>query len=322
MKKVLLITYRQDNACAERVATAIRDRGGLPVVFDTDQYPTQTGLSLEYAGGNWAHRLHLPERTYDLGAFEAIWYRRVRIGMNLPREMAEDLRTPALEESRKTFQGMLESLDVFQVDRLSRIRYAENKQLQLKVATRLGLSIPRTLVTNDAQSVREFHARHAGGIVAKMQSSFAVYRRGAEHVVFTNQVKPEDLRYCPMTFQEKVSKRVELRITVVGREVFAAQIDSQSSPLAQIDWRRDGVDLIPAWEKHDLPEGIRQRLLALMDAFRLNYGAIDMILTPGGEYVFLEINPVGEFAWLERYPGFPVAHAIARVLLGETTRRN
>ena len=58
-----------------------------------------------------------------------------------------------------------------------------------------------------------------------------------------------------------------------------------------------------------------------MDRLDLNYGAIDIIVTPDGRHVFLEINPVGEFFWLELRPGFAISDAIADVLLGKCARR-
>ena len=161
-----------------------------------------------------------------------------------------------------------------------------------------------------------------------MLSSFAVYdERGREQVVFTNRVREEDLEdlgglsLCPMTFQERVEKRLELRATVVGRRVFTASIDSQTSARAAHDWRRDGVRLVEEWQPYQLPPEAEQPLLALMDYFGLNYGAADFILTPDGRHVFLELNPSGEFFWLEHGPGLPVSQALADVLLGLAPRR-
>jgi glutathione synthase/RimK-type ligase-like ATP-grasp enzyme len=148
-----------------------------------------------------------------------------------------------------------------------------------------------------------------------------------ERVVFTNPVKPEDLedlsglRLCPMTFQEMVPKAMELRVTVVGKEIFSASINSQSSERATHDWRRDGAGLIEDWRRYDLPEDVKVRLLKLMDYFGLNYGAIDIIVTPDDRHIFLEVNPAGEFFWLERFPGLPISRAIAGVLLGLAPRR-
>jgi len=191
----------------------------------------------------------------------------------------------------------------------------------------LGLDTPRTLITNDPEAVRAFARSCERGMITKMLSSFAIYQDDAEKVVFTNPVAVEDLndldglRLCPMTFQEQVSKRLELRITVVGGRVLAAAIDSQASERAAHDWRRDGVRLLDAWQPYTLPPEVEEKLLRLMDYFNLNYGAADFIVTPEGRHVFLEVNPSGEFFWLELHPGLPISEAIADVLLGLNKRR-
>jgi glutathione synthase/RimK-type ligase-like ATP-grasp enzyme len=241
--------------------------------------------------------------------------------------MDHQIRSASLGESRATVMGMLASLKAFRIDWVQNIRHAENKQLQLQVARELGLEIPRTLITNDPAAVIEFAKSCENGIITKMLSSFAVYENGRETVVFTNPVKPEDLedlsglRLCPMTFQEAVPKALELRVTVVGQNVFSASIASQSSERAAHDWRRDGVALLEEWKHYDLPEDIKGRLLRLMDYFGLNYGAIDIIVTPDNRHIFLEVNPAGEFFWLERCPGLPISKALAEVLLGRAPRR-
>ena len=158
-------------------------------------------------------------------------------------------------------------------------------------------------------------------MVTKMLSSFAVYEEGRELVVFTNPVKPEDLAdlsglsLCPMTFQEMIPKALELRITVVGKRVMSASIKSQTSTRATHDWRRDGLQMVQDWQPYELPREVEERILRLMDYFVLNYGAIDIIVTPDGRHVFLEVNPVGEFFWLEQCPGLPISETIASLLL-------
>jgi glutathione synthase/RimK-type ligase-like ATP-grasp enzyme len=161
-----------------------------------------------------------------------------------------------------------------------------------------------------------------------MLSSFAIYdEEGREQVVFTTPLSAEDLDslegldLCPMTFQERVAKELELRVTVVGRRVFAAAVDSQAAETTREDWRRDGVSLEGRWREHALPETLEEKLLALCRRLGLNYGAIDLILTPDGRYVFLEINPVGEYFWLESAPPhFPLSEALAEVLAEPAAR--
>jgi MvdD family ATP-grasp ribosomal peptide maturase len=325
---VLIITRSDDNESVEMVSQAIKRKGGEAIRFDTDRYPSEVRLSAYYGKGNEESlTLINDEGEFNLREVEAIWHRRLNYGAKLPTTLDRQLRQASIGETRAAAQGMLSSLTAFRMDALQHIRHAENKQLQLQVARSLGLEIPRTLTTNDPSAVHAFAAGCESGIVTKMLSSFAVYEEGRELVVFTNPVKPEDLAdlsglsLCPMTFQEMIQKSLELRITVVGRRVMSASIDSQVSPQAAHDWRRDGLRMIEDWQPYDLPREIEEKILRLMDYFVLNYGAIDIIVTPDGRHVFLEVNPVGEFFWLERCPGLPIADAIADVLLGRSHRR-
>jgi MvdD family ATP-grasp ribosomal peptide maturase len=325
---VLIITRSDDNESVSLVARAIERKGGATIRFDTDRYPTEVRLSAYYGtAGDERLMLTNDEGEFNLREVTAVWHRRLNFGAQLPQTLDRQLRHASLTETRAAAQGMLASLKAFRMDAVQHIRHAENKQLQLQVARELGLEIPRTLTTNDPSAVRAFAESCEGRVVTKMLSSFAVYEGGRELVVFTNPVKPEDLadlsglRLCPITFQEMIPKALELRVTVVGDRVMSASIDSQSSERAAHDWRRDGLRMIQDWQPYELPREVEENILRLMDYFVLNYGAIDIIVTPDGRHVFLEINPVGEFFWLERRPGLPVSDAIADVLLGLARRR-
>lgn len=319
---VLIITHSQDNESIPLVLNAIEEQGGKAFRFDTDRFPTEVQLDVYY--GKRTERLMLASEQgkLDLREVSAVWYRRIWIGRRIPTTMEPQLRHASVQESRMTIQGMIASLKAFHLDPLPNIRHAENKQLQLQVARELGLDTPRTLITNNPEAVREFVQQCESGLIAKMLSSFAIYESGQEKVVFTNPVAPEDLdnlnglRFCPMTFQEKIPKALELRTTIVGKRVFTASIDSQSSERARHDWRRQGVALLDAWKPYALPQDIEEKLLELMAYFGLTYGALDLILTPDGRHIFLEVNPVGEFFWLEQCPGLPISKAIADILLG------
>jgi MvdD family ATP-grasp ribosomal peptide maturase len=328
VKKILIITYSEDNECIDMVKTAVKEKNGGTYRFNTDLFPT--GIQLSLVESNKKKRVVItgPEGELNLEEITGIWYRRVRLGDKIPQAMDPELRKASILEARTVFFGFLESVDTFILDRVSKIRIASHKQLQLQIAKKLGLKIPRTLTSNNPGEVREFFPTCKHGMITKMLASFSVYEGDKEKVVFTNLVKEEDLEdldglsFCPMTFQENVPKKLELRITIVGNQVFTASLDSKASQLAQNDWRKDGLGLIDSWEAYSLPSGIETKLLQLMDYFALNYGAVDMIVTPDNKHVFLEINPAGEFFWLETYnPKFPISRSIADVLLGEGLRR-
>jgi MvdD family ATP-grasp ribosomal peptide maturase len=319
---VLIITHSDDNESVTRVADAIARKGGHAIRFDTDRYPSSVRLTAYY-GTSTDERLTLTneEGEFDLREVDSIWHRRLNLGAHLPAELDKQLRHASIGEASAAAHGMLASLKAFRMDHLHHIRHAENKQLQLQVARELGLDIPRTLTTNDPAAVLAFAKSCERGMATKMLSSFAIYDEGKELVVFTNPVKPEDLAdlsglsLCPATFQELLHKSLEIRVTVVGRRVMSASIDSQVSTRAIHDWRRDGLRMLQDWQPYQLPLEIEEKVLRLMDYFSLNYGAIDIILTPDGKHVFLELNPCGEFFWLEQFPGLPISDAIADVLL-------
>lgn len=323
---VLIITHSQDNESISLVIKAIEEQGGKAFRFDTDRFPTEVKLDVHYGKGTERLILTFEQEKLDLREVAAVWYRRIWIGGRIPTTMDAQLRDASIKESRATVQGMIASLKGFHLDPVPNIRRADNKQLQLQVAQELGLDTPRTLITNNPQAVREFAKECEEGMITKMLSSFAIYEEGKEKVVFTNPVAPEDLenldelRFCPMTFQEKVPKALELRTIIVGKRVFTASIDSQSSEGARNDWRRRGVALLEDWKPYNLPQAVEEKLLKLMEHFGLNYGALDLILTPDTRHVFLEVNPVGEFFWLERCPGLPISKAIADILLSQSQK--
>jgi MvdD family ATP-grasp ribosomal peptide maturase len=325
---ILIVSYSNDNPSVARVADAVAAHGGIAYRFDSDRFPTELRLVSRYSGQE--ERLVLAGDDYelDLRSVSAVWYRRVAIGQRIPRTMDPQLRRTAIDESRATVYGLIASLDAFHLDPVHRLRRAENKQLQLKIARAVGLRIPRTLMTNEPEAVRRFARECPAGMVMKTLTSFAIYAGGLEKVVFTNPVEAEhlerldELRYCPATFQERLPKALELRATIVGDRVYTGSIDSQRSERARVDWRRDGLGLIDRWQPYELPVDVEQGLLKLMRALGLHYGAADLILTPDGRHVFLELNPNGEFFWLERHAGLPISSAIAELLMaGELAGR-
>src|SRR5215471_5854560 len=322
----VLVLTRSDDQSAASVIDHIRAQGNRAFRLDTDRIPTEVRLVAEYNRASRRARIASPDDRLDLSEVSAVWHRRLRIGGALPESMDKQLRSASQLESRATLLGMIASLQCFCLDPLPNIRHAQNKQLQLQLAEQLGLTIPRTLITNEPSAVREFHRSCEGNIVAKMLSSFAIYDDGEERVVFTNAVAAEDLegleslRFCPMTFQETVPKALELRTVLIGDLGFTASIDSQEYERSRVDWRRDAVARLGAWRPYKLPNEIQTKLQALLDRFGLQYGAFDLILTPDGRYVFLELNPSGEFFWLDRFAQLPISNAIADVLLGKHRR--
>ncbi|HEX4422113.1 MAG TPA: hypothetical protein VH165_29580 [Kofleriaceae bacterium] len=152
---------------------------------------------------------------------------------------------------------------------------------------------------------------------------------GEADVVFTTALTADELArldgldLCPMIFQERIENRLDVRVTVAGRQVNAAALDRVAHGGAGLDWRRDSYaqDRAPRWVPYALPPAIADAVLRLLDRYALNYGAADFIVRPDGSHVFLELNASGSFAFLGDDLARPIAAAIAAVLVDPGARR-
>ncbi|MCQ9637574.1 MvdD family ATP-grasp ribosomal peptide maturase [Chryseobacterium sp. WG23] len=329
MDKILIITHTADNFSIEKVTEYIGKNGCEVIRFDVDLYPLQNKLSTVFQDGEWVSILETQEVKYRLDDISAIWYRRAyNIGKGLRDELEAKFYGAAMGEIRNTIFGFIESVDVYSLGKPSVYRRLDSKEEQLKVADKIGLKIPETCLTNNPEEARKFILKHQN-VVAKMQTGFAIYEDGVENVVFTNVVSEDRLEeldsllYCPMQFQKMIEKKKELRVTIVGRDVYAFEVDSQQFEDSKVDWRKDGVNLIDKWVRTELPGEVEEKLLELLDVYNVDYGAIDIIVSPEDEYFFIEINAAGEFFWLDNLTEENlISKSIADVLCDKAPRRN
>ncbi len=327
--KILIITHTGDNFSIEKVTEYIELNGFEVIRFDVDLYPMQNRLTTAFEDGSWISILETAETKYRLDDIAAVWYRRAyNIGNGLKEEMDAKFYGAAMGEIRNTLFGFLESIDAYSLGKPSVYRRLDSKEEQLKIAEKIGLKIPETCMTNNPEQARQFILKHKN-VIGKMQTGFAIYEDGVENVVFTNVIDKnkleelDSLQYCPMQFQTRLEKKKELRVTVVGQDIYAFEIDSQKSEAAKVDWRKDGLNLIDQWVETQLPQEIELKLLELLDVYHVDYGAIDIILTPEDEYYFIEINAAGEFFWLDNLTnGNLISKSIADLLCDKAPRRN
>ncbi|MEJ2682338.1 MAG: hypothetical protein P8144_12920 [Gammaproteobacteria bacterium] len=230
-------------------------------------------------------------------------------------------------------------------------RSANYKPVQLALAVKHGFDVPETWIGNapsdvvrfisELECVEQFALKglHRGGYTASPpalkqwfvdvinRTVLAFSKR--KLYVETNLYGPTEVmdcttllahvdavRHCPIQIQRYIDKCLELRITVIGDRIFACSLDSQKVDAMKHDWRSGTEEEISKIQApFALPTEIQDRCLEFMRALGLNFGCIDMILTPDDQYVFLEINPNGQWAWLERDLGFDISGAIADLLI-------
>jgi MvdC family ATP-grasp ribosomal peptide maturase len=318
---VLLITHSSDFFTIDRVAEALLKKGVQPFRLDTDKFPLEVQLTARFDKSKSYHTIEYDNHSISTEQVQSIWMRRIW-KPELSQELAPQFREACIRESQATLEGFWDSLKQARwIDDLDRINYASSKLRQLRIASEVGFVIPQTLVTNKPEAAQEFFHQVDGKMVTKLLTALSYsMEANSSFFLYTSIVKEEDLqnadslRYCPMVFQEQIPKQQELRVVYVNGNVFVGALNADVYAAAKADWRKPGVD-VGAWLHHQLPEEVVRRLQDFMSRLGLSFGSLDFILTPSGEYVFLEINPIGEWGMLEKDLQLPISSAIADALV-------
>lgn len=245
-----------------------------------------TSFEIKMGGANY-------RATNDL---KAVYYRQPIFLRNTPGESL------SIDEqlSRSQWMGFLRSLAVFDEARwmnpLGATYLAETKAYQLSVASKIGFKIPKTLIGNDFGKFQEIENR----VIVK--SLDTVLLRERDDCLFTystvessSELSDENVSAVPLTVQEYVSPKMDIRVTVIGRKLVAVKITSGGRGIAT-DWRvvdRDAIE----YTEFELPCHIERQCFELLEMLTLNFGAIDLVEC-NGDYYFIEINPTGEWGWL------------------------
>lgn len=314
---ILVVSHPADEH-ARAVRRALRLRGVPSRLLDLSRFPTELSLTIragpgrEEAGPILAPRRGRPLRLDDV---RTIWWRRP-----LPFVLHDELRgdqrrISAWREAREAFAGMWQSLDVRWVNHPLREEAATHKAWQLALAGRLGLRVPRTCITNDPARARAFVAalRPARVVFKSLQATRADWR--PTRLLGARELGRLDVvRHAPVVFQEYVEAGVDVRVTAVGRRLFATAIHvSDTEYPADFRVGYDRARVAPVRLPAELAAGLRR----LLSTLGLAYAAIDLRRDPHGAYHLLEVNPSGQWLFLERRTGQPITDAVARLLAGD-----
>lgn len=225
-------------------------------------------------------------------------------------------------ESSEMLNGMLGDLadGAFCVNPPLAAKRWRAKMNQLTLASRCGLAIPRSLFSNEPARIRAFCRQAGGELIMKPFTPAAWHVGQSMFVPYTTPVvlaqldNDAQLASCPAIYQEKLDKLFELRVTFMGQQLWVARIDSQQHR-ESIDWRGD-FNGAPPLSHFTLDPMHETALRRFIDATGLVYGCIDIVVTRDGRFVFLEVNEMGQFLWVEEIdPGFPLLDCFARLLI-------
>lgn len=292
------------------------------IVIDPQQFAEGKELSYLFEGGK-------ETVVYDgeeLRDVVGIWYRKplpIRIDdMPIPHDYQDYSRT-AMQRLNNllltSFQDAIWISDYFSISR------ASNKSLQVALAQQLGMDVPDTVITSDADLAKRFITEHPRAITKPLTIKYPSVK-GQQKVFFTTLLTDgfvpdlSNLHLAPAIFQQAIDIAADIRVIVVGDKVFAAAVRAEGVPKDNrvYDYRFGHYEGDVIVEAHDeFPDDLAKLCVRYNAELGLRFGAFDFVLDPAGTYWFLENNPNGQWAFVEDATGQPIGRAFAELLQGK-----
>lgn len=320
-RPVLIVTEPRD-VHADFVISELKKRDVPVFRFHVEEFPVGSQISISGAGTVWSAEIRTPLRSVRLEDVRAAWLRRPGDPVVDPA-LRQESRKFAIRQARSTLTALFALIGDRWLSHPESMRVAADKVAQMRLAAAVGLAVPDTLIGNDVDRVVEFHngnERLGRGTAVKSlwvrkQISYDGGLRLPMTTKWSENVESgqvDMIRFTPTVFQEYVPKHLEIRAVVIGGRVFAASVDSQAVPAARHDVR--AVVRQARYEPYDLPDDVRKALLEVVRGFGLRFCSADLVLTPDGRHVFLDLNANGQWLWLEKEAGLPLSAAMADLL--------
>ena len=321
-RMILCISHSDDFYTIDIVVKKLTELGKDVLRLNSDKFSEFLSFEYKINSEEATVEVNYDGKKFTADDIEAVWYRKLW-GIAAPEELDSSFQGIHRQEYTTMRTLFFESIrhvpwmNVMDIDH----RIGENKFEQLIQAKKAGLSIPESLFTNNQEEVKSFFYTTCNEkMIAKLHGALSRSMLGNEGFFPTTLIREEDLEsletlpYCPMIFQRAIEKCYELRIAFVDGIFFAGKINATTSLIGNTDWRI-ASDLQSTWEEYLLPGNVCDALTIMMNKMGLLFGVIDMIREKNGDYVFLEVNPQGEWGMIQRDLGYPIGETIAEKLV-------
>ncbi|MFI9753554.1 ATP-grasp ribosomal peptide maturase [Streptomyces collinus] len=306
---VLILTCEED-VTADMVVVHL-NATGVPVVrVDPADLTGGVALSGEFVHGRFRGHLSAGGRLVSIGGLRSVWVRRPGV----PAARAAQPSAWLTEEAAQALYGMLRGSDARWMNHPDAARRARHKPWQLRLAQRCGLPVPATLITTFPRAAREFAERYPELVVKPVSGA---HPQDPPRAVPTSRVAPEAdfsaVAFGPTLLQRRITKRADIRLTVVGERMLAARkATAEDADPDEVDVRFAAPG--SPWRPVDVPSCIARGVLSYLREAELAYGAFDFVEDSDGTWWFLECNQSGQFGFVEVETAQPIARTIAEWL--------
>ena len=322
LQKVLIIT-RQEDKHVDIIAEKLKEKGVFVYRIDTDREDVR-GVTFSCSQKKGVKFLFCdPEsgQSVDLRTINSVWFRKPTgpkrvYDPGTPREISKYIDNET-KEWMKSICCVLE--EAFWVNHPLSLQRANRKLSQLITARSLDLKIPDTIISDDSKQIKELFSNHQEGVVAKtFRTQFVTSEDGTCYLPRTQEISKEDLDNpsfysYPCIVQEKIRRSFEVRSIVIGDEIFSFGIKPRHTG-CHLDIRSLDLRELNHFV-YDLSWETKEKILKLVRHYKLHFSALDLLVTSDGEEVFLELNPNGQWLWLEILTGVIMSETFCDLLL-------
>ncbi|MEL6867477.1 MAG: grasp-with-spasm system ATP-grasp peptide maturase [Bacteroidota bacterium] len=273
------------------------------------------------------YRLWVEGKEIDFAQINIIWFRRWSRFLNRIALPGEDELEADFHRHRKAEFKTLSSSFFYLMENkkwLSKPLVLRKKDWTkfeyLRMAKKAQICIPDSLVATNKKSVSPFIEKHGQVIIKPLSEGSSFVVDDVRYATYTAKVEIETLdlfpdHFFPTLFQELLEKEIELRIFYFDQTFYTMAIFSTLDNQTAVDFRRYNHHRPNRMVPYRLPEEQEEKLLHFLELVDMDNGSIDMIKTKDGRYVFLEINPLGQFGMVSTPCCYNLEKKVAQYLI-------
>lgn len=316
---ILIVTNSQD-ATADYFCRYLTLHGTSFFRFNTDEFLSQYRVDFTFKNGSAHFKLkHLNSNSYiHSEQVRGVWYRRpVNPLVNVQSTSVENLKELALE-ARLQYETIIRTLTrSLWVSDPDKLRYAEDRIVQLKVAKKIGFKVPETIISNSPETVEAF-VNGFEKVCIKSLHLGALDVNGALRMFYTSILEKQDrdviekASFFPLLLQQYIPKKREYRITVVGKDVIPVEVMANDGQ-EMVDWRVENGSKV-SYKLTALSEPIIQMSRSIVAELGVRFASMDVVESTDGGFYFLDLNPNGQWAWLDQTINTTIAAHLCRLL--------
>lgn len=283
-------------------------------------------IDVEVALNNKVEKIKISNKKWTLKRFNCYWYRRGNLNINNSfidvnkGNLTAELNEFVFYESKY----LKEYIHYYFKNNSACINnYSDifiNKLQVLSIAKKCKLDIPDTVVTNSKQILQSFVKKHKSIITKPIRESFSINYKENNYYFHTIELNNKNIYSFPKKFnhllaQKFINKKFELRIFFLNNKFYSSAIFSSADPKTKIDVRNYNIDNPNRIVPYSLPKTIELKLIKLCKLLEINSCSIDMIVNNKNKYIFLEVNPIGQYSQVSNPCNYYLDEKIALSLI-------